>query len=1494
MKDVKRRLLAFVLAMAMVLTTAGMTTFAEGTDLNEKTSETEAAGDTVDIHLIKGRSTNVYVDATETEIGAPTDPQVAAASVLQATATYEKSDTVESGKQYLIVWAGASRSVVLAKEEIRGSEAGLTMKAGNTEPIKGDYNSALWTLQQTEGEETYRILTTAGTYLSINGVNNITLSGEVSESTSITIDSYSEGNDGYKICKGSQALNNFGKYGNVFASAYGFAASDANFKWYFYELVGYEVKITAKQVGETDIVIGDTTYHITVEEDPDTEADTEVDVVLTEGQSKVLTVSSKSSEIVGGDSDIVSAERLSGAVNYKKVNTIESGRKYLIVNGASGTPILCQEEGQRGAGEFGVKLQKTNGVNGITGDYENLLWSVTASPTTDRPNGYALQTVEGKYLNIQGQNNVYIRESLSTVDVYAADAQKGRYYISNTTGGTEMCLNNFGGDGTVASGYGKSGTAGGGANEAWYFYQYAGWNVKFTGKQAGETDITIGKTTYHIQVKEKEEIEGEKGSGFIGITGQAKRRNITKLTISINMQYQFALREELAEGQTVEWSMEDDTVATVDQNGTVTAVSRGNTVLRAIVYDEDGAVLAVNEIPVKVFNGNGSTGLTSDDQKVDIYLQDIQNTRVYYSFDCNSDLTEVKEGEVIYASFSKEDYTALDFFAAPEDGYALNVMGSTNSQKDYRKLNDKEDPLQCDFAIQYPGSGHKGTFGEAAFRAMVMNARAKGCDGALGFTRGYNENNNPISSDLYFDSEQLLSVEKRVKGIWDANNSVYRDYRTGMVATAGETIVFEVVVTENTTEESVHYEEVLLTDHMNEEALGKVYFDDEIKGAEKDITEDFDSTDPDTTVHRYDVKYEIAETDIGTQLTNQIDLTYKYTATYSTGEMSAASQAEAAISVRTFNPIDIVVDFGQPVKLDFKERADAAGVNIVKAESNTGTATVTVEENIVTYRLDKVMQGIDSVTLTDSNDEIYTFSVYPATSVYYEEGFAAYTGAWSGEGSKGNKVQEKDILESGHLYGYTDYNGEYSKDMADSNDSCCTSETVGDMAEFTFTGTGCDIYTWTGADSGAMTVWLFDEAGKLKKMGYVDTMNQYLENPEGETLEYYNTPVFGYQGLALGTYKVVIKTVSGKISLDGFRVYNTLGDEYREIYARDKEANVQLVEVRDVAIAGSSIDISDFVEEYMYGDAAEQIVKAVYDVTNNGKGAIILQEGEVFGVDADMVNYGPKNEIYLMPGQAIAMKLEENCEKVAIGMRCLNGLKQEGDMVTGEVDYKLNETEGTVSSALDMYYEVIPDEDGNFVIMNNEPTDGTGSVLAITKLKTTSGEYPVEPLAVSISADAGTVAYALMCMADFKPEQPETPEEQPEIPAEKPTEKPEVPAEKPTEKPEVPTEKPMEEPKETPAEKPLETWTEKFSNVEAPTIGSQQKAQEPKLLASAKEEEPSVKEDTAGAVVIEDMEKTAEHHSQKDVGIPLEGITVVGISALGLAILQVLKRKGLK
>lgn len=840
--------------------------------------------------------------------------------------------------------------------------------------------------------------------------------------------------------------------------------------------------------------------------------------------------------------------------------------------------------------------------------------------------------------------------------------------------------------------------------------------MTITGVAVGTTTIVVGIGTYHITVTDELDLTT---TPFVAGTGQGTGKAVTKLTTSVGVTFDLNISDAFR-GQDVEWSTEDSSIATVDQNGTVTGRTVGDTNLIATI---DGVQY---KIPVTVLQGGGNDW---SHKMMNIYISEITDSTVYYSENCGTDMVEVREGEAIYVRYAANSDVAMDFFAKPNQGYALTRMSATNSAGDYYVLHTgNHETIEDGDTGFLNGPGGAGVnqqtaFGENAVRQMLSAAIAAGCDGGLGFTRNRDQTGD-VNSDLTFRSEKLPEVKKEVAGILGTSGqaSDYREYEEGMSAVEGETVYFRITVTKAQYQDSIDFTNPILTEELQNAYFTNSYGADQ--GTSQNLGNILDTTG--SVSETYYVGYKITQGDLDTTITNTVNLSYTYQAEYSTGAFDTSAEAEAVISAVSFEPEDIVIDFGLPVELNFSAE-DAHG----KYDLASGTAVygdVTVKDNIVTYTPDRTLLKADTVTLTNTAGGTYRFTVYPATSVYYEEGFASYIGSWSVADSAANN-QTVSIAndETVDLYGYDTL---YASATGNSNNTVKASSTKNDTATFTFNGTGLDIYALTTQSSGSMSLWLYEgegTGGTLLKLGYVDTANNWLE---GNTGNYYNTPVFSYKDLEVGTYTVKIIVNSGTISLDGFRVYNTQGNAYESVYAADQEDQAVVSEVRDITIAGSTYDPADIDDWYKYGT---NIIDAVYDESNDGSGAVILEKGEGITANADMINNGPKNEIYLTQGQTIAMRLTASAyDKVAVGMRSLNG---------GTVSYQINDQSGSVSSTVDMYYEVQPNND--MIVIENKGDN----VLALTKIKVTGAANGVSGMSL-FSMDADTMAFALQCIAD--------------------------------------------------------------------------------------------------------------------------------------------------
>lgn len=464
--------------------------------------------------------------------------------------------------------------------------------------------------------------------------------------------------------------------------------------------------------------------------------------------------------------------------------------------------------------------------------------------------------------------------------------------------------------------------------------------------------------------------------------------------------------------------------------------------------------------------------------------------------------------------------------------------------------------------------------------------------------------------------------------------------------------------------------------------------------------------------------------------------------TRSTGNTETGTPAGKAVYLYyTFNnKHTFVVDFGVPLKIGPKDInlsetgwTTAKVNNVSEYKALYGTAKISVNEGL-TYTLTKPMQGVETlqVTLGKEGEKPATHTIYlvPATTVYYEQNVATYSTGWNTLGTIApDKYQETQKgRTAGCNFGYDPY---YKENQLGANGSVIYTTTPGESAQLTFKGTGMELYLRTQnannttkpsdeaaqdvTDHSYMLVQVYAgdtaEANSLKRMSFVDVNNLFVESKNGYG---YNTPCWTVDGMDYGTYTVVVRYVKGTtygLAIDGFRVTNTLNPSdatTNGFYADVGEANMQTAEIRNMVLAKADVPaLAD--NWYKVGN---DVIDAVFDDKDVISGAaIIASNGTVntnVTVDKDLVNIGPKNEIYLEPGQAVVMQFTKTYASVQVGMRSLTG---------AAVTYQINsETAKTMNSTVDMYYPV--KLVGNMLVIRN--TSENDEILALTKLKVTS------------------------------------------------------------------------------------------------------------------------------------------------------------------------------
>ena len=495
--------------------------------------------------------------------------------------------------------------------------------------------------------------------------------------------------------------------------------------------------------------------------------------------------------------------------------------------------------------------------------------------------------------------------------------------------------------------------------------------------------------------------------------------------------------------------------------------------------------------------------------------------------------------------------------------------------------------------------------------------------------------------------------------------------------------------------------------------------------------------------------------------------------TRSTGNTETGTPAGKEVYLYyTFNnKHTFVVDFGVPLKI----KATDIGVTVPEGDSYwteaTCTGAVYGETKIangegLTYTATKPMLGIETLNVTlatgTGEDDKATHTIYlvPATTVYYEQNVATYSDGWELQGTAiaADKYQQTQKGRTpGYNFGYDKY---YEENQLGANGSVEYTSTPGESAQLTFKGTGMELYLRTQnannttdpkdttgeindvSNHSYMLVQVYAgetaDTNNLKRMSFVDVNNLFVKKDEQFG---YNTPCWTVDGMAYDTYTVVVRYVKGTtygLAIDGFRVTNTLNPDNAEtqnFYADVGEAGMQTAEIRNMVLTQANVDNRIFkLANNMYQVGVNEVLDAVFDDKDVIAGATIIESNGTVTtnvtVDENLVNIGPKNEIYLQPNQAVVMSFTETFGSVQVGMRSLTG---------DTVKYQINsEPTEEMKSTVDMYNKVNLAE-GKLVIQNV-----TGGILALTKLKVTGAGTTTNDVSVETTPEAIRYAMALM------------------------------------------------------------------------------------------------------------------------------------------------------
>lgn len=489
------------------------------------------------------------------------------------------------------------------------------------------------------------------------------------------------------------------------------------------------------------------------------------------------------------------------------------------------------------------------------------------------------------------------------------------------------------------------------------------------------------------------------------------------------------------------------------------------------------------------------------------------------------------------------------------------------------------------------------------------------------------------------------------------------------------------------------------------------------------------------------------------------------------------------------NKVNYVVDFGLPLEIkltDLSANLSTAEITSVTFRSaRYGTPVYDSNRKLITYTLNGMLSEQESFTVEvkgtkdgQTSTVAYIVTIIPASTVYYEDNFVAFSGNWQREGdTTTNAVQDLDALTAQKTYGYDSHYGASSKFSLGSAMKTTVSSTTNSnppTATFTFKGTGFDLVSMTSKDTGTILVnvngttennetvtkhWIVDTF-----YGYTRTQQGYIEYtwtkgsdgtwhnkavvkvtlPAGATIggtptnsgdktyepnyiwtpaaegdnALYQIPVIHYTDLPYGTYTV---TVTPK--------YSSSRDPYYQADGNNNSYDFYLDGVRIYNPAGDKLNgqyIKDGEGYAKFTEIRNMLLNASGLTANiqSTTGMVFVDGVGTNGQLADYTNHGPNNEVYLSRNQAIAFKISDmsNVDSIQIGAKAPNG------NATMQIKVGTNELQvQDLTTASDMYYKLNNVQANQTIVITNT----SDSLLSLTTLKVT---YKTDPSA-SNSAD---------------------------------------------------------------------------------------------------------------------------------------------------------------
>lgn len=604
------------------------------------------------------------------------------------------------------------------------------------------------------------------------------------------------------------------------------------------------------------------------------------------------------------------------------------------------------------------------------------------------------------------------------------------------------------------------------------------------------------------------------------------------------------------------------------------------------------------------------------------------------------------------------------------------------------------------------------------------------------------------------------------------------------------------------------------TSSISEDVLGNIKFGDNVATSGVTATPDVANNTVQVTGFDYSSNYYAKNAKEGQRLNIVIDnvlpvdsdessmdiSNQTYTAIYESADALSSNKKfkgypNAAFSIPEYT---YVLDYGmdmldtdvngtlKSVSDDLSKQADASGNLLYNTSDDDNAVTISDNSLNLIYNVKLNQTAVDKnyvlIQRDDGTYDWFQINVAPASNIYFEETSASDTastnGDWAAQGTATITTQDV-AVEDTDVYGYdsnyeTSANG-FSNGTV-SKATIASTAKRSDTKTFTFTGTGFDLVSACGVNTGIMTVKVTNTAtGAVEKMYVVDTYyrDTTYVNSDGllcqvpvvsftngttdaqeytvETTAVYLTTSNALKPTAKSTASAGKLTASTGVAADSAAIAAELealglgefsGEEIELVWFDDNSVLNGGTGAKSAAKSGAKAAVGTDATLYCYYDgfriyhplgmassnyaASEQHATYTNVINNIGNGvssdtdisSIAYVETAADGTLA-FANYettGPENELYLKPGTgALAFNVQlSNTSKVHLGLRAVTGT---ATVTIGSGD---TATVFNINSATEMYYDVTDllavDSSTGVATITVQCTSG---VLAVNNIKMT-------------------------------------------------------------------------------------------------------------------------------------------------------------------------------